>query len=368
MAKINKEQQAFDLRYPVAVGSGLAAALLFIAAWKQSTFGAFLLASLSPLPIMIATMGFGWRPGLGAAVVAALTFAALVAAATLQPFVPAILLAAALRGLSFAIFMSGPAWALAWLAASGEPQVILPWLARTLRLPQPPPPPPVAGKRPTCPFGEVLLAIAATAFLIVTAMMVLWLLRYGSYDAALTATSAQIEPMIEATVGARELPKSIDMATLPRLVIEIMPAVASAIIAFVLAANLWLAGRVTELSNRLPHPWPDIPHDLRAPRFAVGLFVIVCGLSFLHGFAGIIAGAAAAAVGVVFVLQGLAVLHDLSRGMRFRATLLFGLYLAVALLLPWPLIVFALIGLAEAVFGLRDRKTLAATKKQVERN
>ncbi len=154
------------------------------------------------------------------------------------------------------------------------------------------------------------------------------------------------------------------MATLPRLVIEIMPAVASGIIAFVLAANLWLAGRVAELSNRLPHPWPDIPHDLRVPRFAVGLFVIFCGLSFLHGFAGIIAGAAAAALGAIFVLQGLAVLHDLSRGMRFRTTLLFGLYLAVALLLPWPLIVFALIGLADAVFGLRDRKTLAATNKQ----
>ncbi len=131
MAKTSKEQQAFDLRYPVAVGSGLAAALLFIAAWKQSTFGALFLAGLSPLPIIIATMGFGWRPGLGAAVVAALTFAALVAAATTHPFVPAILLGAAIRGLSFAIFMSLPAWALAWLASSGEPQVIVPWLART---------------------------------------------------------------------------------------------------------------------------------------------------------------------------------------------------------------------------------------------
>lgn len=368
MAKTSKEQQAFDLRYPVAVGSGLAAALLFIAAWKQSTFGALFLAGLSPLPIIIATMGFGWRPGLGAAVVAALTFAALVAAATMHPFVPDVLLGAAIRGLSFAIFMSGPAWALAWLASSGEPKVIAPWLARGVGLHQTPPPPPIAGKRPTCPFGEVLLAIAAIAFLIVTAMMVMWLLRYGSYEAAISATSAQIQPIIDATVGSRELPKGIDLAALPRLVIEIMPSVASAIIAFVLAINLWLAGRVVELSNRLPHPWPDIPHDLRVPRFAVGLFIVFCGLTFLHGFAGIIAGAGAAALGVIFALQGLAVLHDLSRGMRFRTTLLFGLYLAVALLLPWPLIVFALIGLAEAVAGLRDRRTLAATKKQKERN
>jgi hypothetical protein len=362
MAMTSKEQQ-LDLRYPVAFGSGLATALLFIAAWKQGTLGALVLAGTAPLPIMIATMGFGWRVGLGSAVAAALTFAALVAAATMHPFVPAVLLAAASRGVTFAIFLSLPTWALAWLASTGEPEVVLPFVARIAGKNRTPDAPP-AGKRVTCPFGDVTIAIAATAFLIVSAMMVIWLFRYGSYEAALSATAAQIQPLIEQTVGARELPKSIDIASLPRLVIEIMPSVASAVVAFVLAINLWLAGRVAELSNRLPHPWPDIPHDLYVPRFAAGLFVICCGLTFLHGFAGIIAGAAAASLGVIFSLQGLAVLHDLSRGMRFRTTMLFALYIAVALLLPWPFVVLSLIGLMESVLGLRHRRTLTATTKQ----
>jgi hypothetical protein len=188
--------------------------------------------------------------------------------------------------------------------------------------------------------------------------------RYGGYDAALNATAAQLQPLIADTLASRQLPKNVDAADVPRLVLEFMPIVATSLIVFVFAANLWLAGRVAELSNKLLHPWPDIPRDLRVPRFAAGLFVVCFALAFLHGFPGMIAGVAAAALGAIFVLQGLAVLHDLSRGMRFRALLLFGLYLAVALLLPWPLVVFALIGLAEAAFGLRDRKALSPSTKK----
>ncbi len=81
-----KDLQTFDIRFPVAFGSGLAAALLFVAALQQGTVAALLLAALSPLPIMIATLGFGHATGLGAAVVAAVTIMALITAAATEAF------------------------------------------------------------------------------------------------------------------------------------------------------------------------------------------------------------------------------------------------------------------------------------------
>jgi hypothetical protein len=290
---------------------------------------------------------------------------ALVAAATTHPFLPIILFGASLRGLSFALCLSLPSWLIARLAVTGKPQIVWPWFARVTGLPQSAKEPgPTTSVRITCPFGDVLMAMVAVAFLAMTAILTVWVRRYGGYEAALTATAAQLQPLIADTLASRELPRNVDAAALPRLVLELMPVVAASLIVFVLAGNLWLAGRVAELSNKLAQPWPDIPRDLRVPRFAAGLFVLCFALSFLHGFPGMIAGVAASALGAAFVLQGLAVLHELSRGMRFRVFLLFGLYLAVALLMPWPLIVFALIGLAEAAFGLRDRKALSTSTKQ----
>lgn len=360
----NKDQKTFDVRYPIGLGGGLASALLFVAAWKQGTLAALLLAALAPLPIMIATLSFGAAAGLLAALVAGLTFMALVAAATSHPFLPAVLLGASLRGLSFGLCLSLPSWLIAQLATSRKPRVIWPWFARLTGLSHPATEPSAGSSRATCPFGDLLMVMVAVAFFAMTTMLIVWVLRYGGYDAALNATASQLQPMIADTLASRELPKNVDVAALPRLVLQLMPIVAASLIVFVLAGNLWLAGRVAELSNKLQHPWPDIPRDLHVPRFAAGLFVVCFALSFLHGLAGMIASVAAAALGAALVLQGLAVLHDLSRGMRFRPFLLFGLYLAVALLLPWPLVVFALIGLAEAGFGLRDRKALSASTKQ----
>src|SRR5579872_2851209 len=175
-----------DIRYLVGIGSGLAAALLFVAAWKQGTLPALTLAGLAPLPIMIATLSFGAAAGLLAAIVAALTFTALVAAAAAHPFLPAILLGASVRGLSFALCLSLPSWLIAGLAATGKSQLAWPWLARVTGLPQlaEEQSRPGAG-RVTCPFGDVLMLMTAVAFLAMTAMLIIWVRRYGGYDAAL---------------------------------------------------------------------------------------------------------------------------------------------------------------------------------------
>ena len=66
-------------RYAVAIGAGFAAALLFAVSAETNPL-AMALAYLAPLPIMIATMGWGLAAGAVAAVVAALTISVLVRA------------------------------------------------------------------------------------------------------------------------------------------------------------------------------------------------------------------------------------------------------------------------------------------------
>lgn len=353
--------QTFDIRFPVAFGSGLATALLFLAARQQSAFAALILASLAPLPIMIATLGFGHLTGLGAAIAAPITIAAFVTAANAAAFSTKVLVAAVLNGAIFAIALSLPVWALGWLSTTGRSQVFLPWLRGLIHAAAPAPAEKSAAQ-PRYPFGDILLSIAAIATFIVSVVLVIWVIRNGGYAAALAGAAAHVEPMIVEMIGPRDLPKTLDLMTLARIVIKIMPAVGACLITFALAANLWLAGRVVELSHRLPYPWPDLPHDLRVPRVLALVFAACCGLAFIDGLAGGIARTAAAALGILFVLQGLAVVHDLTRGMRFRTSLLCGLYLAIGFLMPWPFVIFAVIGLIDAGLCLRDKKPAASPK------
>ena len=84
-------------RFVVAIGAGCAAALLF-AVSAQSSVLAMALAYLAPLPIMIATLGWGLDAGAIAGVISVAALA---------------LLSEPLSALLFAASVAGPAWALA---------------------------------------------------------------------------------------------------------------------------------------------------------------------------------------------------------------------------------------------------------------
>ena len=86
-------------RFVVAIGAGCAAALLFVVS-AQSSIQAKALAYLAPLPIMIATLGWGLDSG---AIAAAISIAALAVILAPMP----------LSALVFAASVAGiPAWAL----------------------------------------------------------------------------------------------------------------------------------------------------------------------------------------------------------------------------------------------------------------
>jgi hypothetical protein len=87
-------------RFVVAIGAGCAAALLFAVSTQPSLL-AMALAYLAPLPIMIATLGWGLDAG---AIAGGISVAALA------------LLSEPLSALLFAASVAGPAWALAAFA------------------------------------------------------------------------------------------------------------------------------------------------------------------------------------------------------------------------------------------------------------
>jgi hypothetical protein len=346
------KKQNSDLRVPIALGSGLAATLLLAGLLRQGTWPALFLASLSPLPLMIATLGFGHLTGLGAVAIAVLTFVALMTAAAIPQsgFLDASL-TAGLSGLVFATCQALPAWWLAHLAGLNRSDPALPWSARRNE----------SGKtRDYYPLGGIVLHAALIGFAIVGFATLAASLGQVNFDATLDKAAAKIAPFLVQALGSYELPNGVDLLSLARLVIRAMPPLTASTIFVALLFNLWLAARIVQVSNRLTRPWPDIAHELRVPRLLGIAFAASVALCLLGGVAGVIASEAAAVLAILFALQGLCVIHDLSRGAKFRSAMLCALYVVLALLMPWPLVAFTLVGLIEAAFGLRDRKAAAA--------
>ncbi len=346
------KKQNSDLRVPIALGSGLTATLLFVGLLRQGTWPALFLASLSPLPLMIATLGFGHMTGLGAVAVAVLTFVALMTAATIPQsgFLDAGL-TAGLGGLVFAACQALPAWWLADLAGLNRSGPALPWSARRNEN---------GRTRDYYPLGGIVLHAALIGFAIVGFATLAACFGQVDFDATLDKAAAKIAPFLVQALGSYELPNGVDLLSLARLVIRAMPPLTASAIFVALLFNLWLAARIVQVSNRLTRPWPDIAHELRVPRLLGVAFAASVALCLLGGAARVIASEAAAVLAILFALQGLCVIHDLSRGAKFRGAMLCVLYVVLALLMPWPLIAFTLVGLVEAAFGLRDRKAAAA--------
>src|SRR5262249_57541978 len=72
---------------------------------------------------------------------------------------------------------------------------------------------------------------------------------------------------------------------------------------------------------------------------------------------GIVAGVLTASLLFAYVLVGLAVLHAVTRGINGRGFVLAGIYATVVVfqLRPWPVLLLALLGLADHAFDFRRR-------------
>jgi hypothetical protein len=286
----------------VGLAAGIAAALLF-ASVISGSIAAILLFYLAPLPILIAALGWSQVAGLLAA-----------ASATAAVAVLSGVFFAAVAVISFGAWWLGYLTLLARPATNGG-GAELEWY----------------------PIGRLALWAAVIGTLVVIAAVP----NFGTDQESLQA-------------GLRNTYDRIlrDQSTIDLLVVAVPPAAAMFSTATNLF-NLWLAARVVKISGRLTRPWPDLS-ALTLPLATSGFLAVAIGASFLPDLFGILSGAGAASLVMVFAILGLAVLHSVTRGMSSRTLVLAGVY-AAAVVLAWPLLLLSIVGLAETMFNIRLR-------------
>jgi hypothetical protein len=309
-------------RILVTIAAGLAAAVLFIIPIK-GTLLAMAIAFFAPLPILITALGFGHVTGLGAGLLGTMLIALL-----LHP----------LYGATFAATLALPSWWLAWLAQRSRPAQDAPEAIVYY------------------PLGRLLAWIAAIAGATALVLIGGIAATFGSYAAAVQSLSAKLAPLLLDTFGQNgDLPGDLPAKSFAALIVLAMPPAMAAWSVVTFSLNLWLAGRVVLISQRLPRPWADVPANLRLPRLCLGVLALALVGCLLPGVARIASASVAAAAGAAFALQGLAAIHAATRGSSARAPLLGGLYAMVFALMPWPLVLTAFVGIADALRPFRGR-------------
>ena len=135
--------------------------------------------------------------------------------------------------------------------------------------------------------------------------------------------------------------------------VSVVPLAAAVLATITNLLNLWLAGRVVKFSGRLARPWPQLA-ALTFPPLLTPALAAAIALSFVDGMLGIVAGVISASLLLAYGVLGFAVLHTITQGMNARALILSLTYAAV-ITLGWPMLALCLLGLIDAVVGLRGR-------------
>jgi hypothetical protein len=306
----------------IALAAGCASALMF-ASIISGVLISLLLFYLAPLPLMVAAIG--WGP-LGASI------GGIAAACGLG----------ATFGLSYciayAVTVALPAWWLGHLVLLGRPVA-----------PAGPPGSDVAAAAPDLewyPVGRLLLWISGFAILTTFAA----LLTLGTDAAAIAAT---LQRGLLRIIGPDGEAPSGEIEQWVGVLVAIAPAAASIVAMLTLTLNLWLAAKITATSGRLQRPWPDMKTAALPPITLVVLCVAIA-FCFGGGLIAVLAEIATSALMMAYALTGFAVLHTLTLTLRSRAFWLGSTY-ALVVVFGWPVLAVAVLGLADAMFGFRQR-------------
>jgi hypothetical protein len=282
---------------------------------------ALLLFYLAPLPLMVAALGWGPLCATIGGIAAAVGLGAIFG----LPYCIAFVLTVAL-----------PAWWLGHLALLGRPVATAPPAGNGAA-----PPAPVLEWYPV---GRIMLWTAGFAAL--TTMAALFTL---GGDAA--TISGALRRGLLRVIGVR--PATGDTDQIVDALVTIAPAAAAVVAMMTLTLNLWLAAKITATSGRLHRPWPDLK-SAALPAMTLAALALALALCFTGGLFAMLGQIASAALMMAYALIGFAVLHTLTLAMKSRALWLSGTY-AVVLVFGWPVVAMVGLGLADAVFGFRQR-------------
>jgi hypothetical protein len=304
--------------YLVGFGAGVASALLSYSATRGSSpLLVILLGLLTPLPSLLAGLGWGWLPAATAAAVGALA-----------------------TGVA-----TGASSAAGYLLTLGVPSVLIAYLAYLSR-------PDAHGSdaREWYPSGRLIAAMALYA----GALPVLFLpLIGGSYEAlrnpvgkefqrlSLRMPELGMKPMTEQQVQA-----------FTDLFITTLPAVLAAYWLIVFTVNAYLAGRIVLASGRLVRDWPDLPAMAYPAGFPL-LLLLAVGASYAPGIVGVAGTSFAGALLLAYLVAGLSLVHFIARGRAPWA--LWFVYAGLILFGPYAAVIITLGGLIDPIFKLKQR-------------
>lgn len=287
----------------IGIGGGLASALLFYSAARGSPMLSTLLLLLTPLPTLLAGLGWGWLSAAAGALAASLVMLAVVSA----PF------------------------AVGYLLALGVPAAIASHLAYLSRPDARDP-----SVREWYPAGRLLAAVALYG----GALPVLMLpLIGGSYDVLREPLAEFFRRLSKSApeLGLQPLTDS-QIAGLSEFVIAVLPGAFAAYWLGIFALNLYLAGRIARASGRLARDWPDLAALTYPPGFPL-LVALALAASFAPGVIGVAGASFGGALLLAYLIAGLALMHFIARGrapwilwLVYPALLLFGPYAAFALI------------------------------------
>ncbi|MEY9184219.1 hypothetical protein ABIG06_005808 [Bradyrhizobium sp. USDA 326] len=306
----------------IALIAGAASALMF-ASIISGALISLVLFYLAPLPLMVAAIGWGPLCASLGGIVAAIGLGALFG----LPYC-----------IAFAVTVALPAWWLGHLVLLGRQVGSL--------APDAAAEPPAKPEIEWYPIGRILLWIAGFATLTTMAA----LLTLGTDAETITGT---LRRGLMRLLRATDPQTSGEASQFVDALVRIVPAGATIIAMMTLTLNLWLSAKVTATSGRLRRPWPDLKTAELPPMTLVAL-CIALALCFTGGLPAIVAQIATAALMMAYALTGFAVLHTLTLALKSRTFWLGSTY-AVVVVFGWPVIAMVILGLADAVFGFRER-------------
>ena len=305
----------------IGLTAGFVAAVLYVTVATGTLF-ALVLYFLTPLPLFIA--GLGW----GALTVAVGGGAGTVLTTVVVGFD---------KGMQFLVTVAAPVVILTYIAL----------LSRTGEW----------DGRPTVdwyPLGRLLIWIAA-----LSAALIGFAVIFVGPDAA--SFEAELRDFFGAALRANPgfpadgVPVAGEkMDQLVEMLVRIAPPGSAAGWMLMMVAIMLVASVVVQRSGHAIRP-PEECANLDLPLSAAPLLGAAFAASFLPGFAGIVAISFTATLVVSYALQGLAVIHVITRGNPIRPVLLGFAYLMffAASMIGVPML--AATGMAETLFRLRDR-------------
>jgi len=301
----------------ISLAAGLASALMF-ASIVSGALISLVLFYLAPLPLMVAALGWGSMTALIGGIVAALGLGFMFG----LPYMAA-----------FAVTIALPAWWLGNLTLLARPVSNDPQLAN------------LAPALDWYPTGRLL----AWAVLFASITTISALLTLGT-DAE--TINAALRRGLLRIMGTRGTTPAGENERVVDALVAIAPGAATLIAMMTLTLNLWLAAKITKTSGRLTRPWPDL-RTTTLPRTALIVVLAFIAVSFLGGLLALVAQIASAALLMAYALTGFAVLHTVTQSFSGRSVVLVATY-AATLFIGWPLIGMISLGLADAVFGIRQ--------------